>query len=579
MAGSDPEDTYDVVVIGSGAGGMAAAVTAAARGLTAVVVEKQPVFGGTTAFSGGYLWVPGHPKDGKPADPAEIEAARTYMRHEAGNAYDAGRVDAFLANGRRMVEFFEERTEVKFLDAPAFSDYHPEAPGGRPGGRSILTAPLEGRALGDDIGRLRPPLSTITFVGMMFNSSQEVNHFFNVTRSPASAWHVAKRLVAHARDLALHRRGMRLTSGNALAARLALSARRYGVPILTGSPARALVRDAGRVVGVEIDTPFGRRAIRARHAVVLAAGGFPQDPARRKELFPHAPTGSEHVSPAPDGNTGDGLRLGEGAGGVVSADLANAAAWIPVSRVPTKGGGHAVFPHLIDRYKPGVIAVAPDGRRFVNEANSYHDFGQAMIAATAGRECRAWLVCDHRALRKYGLGFVKPFPLPIGHHIRSGYLVRGGTPRELAERAGFDPVGFEAEIRAFNTAARDGADPQFGKGTTAYNRFLGDANHQPNPCVAPLEHGPYYAIRLALGDLGTFAGLRTDAETRVLDVAGEPVPGLHAVGNDAASVMGGAYPGGGITLGPALTFGFIAGNTIADAAAPALEPSVEGRGA
>lgn len=557
-------DEYDVVVVGSGAGGMACAVTAAVRGLTAIILEKEPVFGGTTAYSGGYLWVPGHPKDGKPEDASEIDAARTYMRHEAGNAYDSDRTDAFLANGRRMVEFFEANTEVQFLDAPVFSDYHPDAPGGRPGGRSILTAPLQGHRLGEDIKRLRPPLSTITFVGMMFNSSQEVNHFFNVTRSFKSAWHVTKRLAAHGRDLALHRRGMRLTSGNALAARLALSAKRYGVPILTSSPVQQLIKDNGRVVGVEVAAPQGRRVIRARKAVVLACGGFPQDPARRRAMFPHAPTGHEHISPAPSGNTGDGLRLGEAVGGTVGEDLPNAAAWIPVSRVPKRGGGHAVFPHLIDRYKPGVIAIGPNGRRFVNEANSYHDFGQAMIKAAGGGECHAWLVCDHRALRTYGLGFVKPFPLPISQHLRSGYLIKGRTPTDLAKAAGFDADAFENQLKMFNRDARQGKDTEFGKGDTAYNRFLGDASHRPNPCVAPLDQGPFYAIRLALGDLGTFAGLRTDAKTRVLDNSNTPIPGLHAVGNDAASVMGGAYPGGGITLGPALTFGYIAGSVLAD---------------
>jgi succinate dehydrogenase/fumarate reductase flavoprotein subunit len=235
-----------------------------------------------------------------------------------------------------------------------------------------------------------------------------------------------------------------------------------------------------------------------------------------------------------------------------------------VSRVPRRDGTFGVFPHLIDRYKPGVIAVDRSGQRFVNEANSYHDFGQAMITATAGGECVAWLVCDHRALRKYGLGFVKPFPLPIRHHIHSGYLLRGRSPKELAERAGFDPAAFADELSAFNRDAALGTDTRFGKGNTAYNRFLGDASHRPNPCVAPLAQPPFYAIRLVLGDLGTFAGLRTDAQTRVLDGNGQPVPGLHAVGNDAASVMGGAYPGGGITLGPALTFGYVAGRYLAE---------------
>ncbi|MEC9343408.1 MAG: FAD-dependent oxidoreductase, partial [Pseudomonadota bacterium] len=412
--------------------------------------------------------------------------------------------------------------------------------------------------------RLRPPLSTITFVGMMFNSSQEVNHFFNVTRSAKSLWHVIRRLAAHTRDLALHRRGMRLTSGNALTARLALSAARLGVPILTSSPVTRLLRDGARVNGVEIGETCSGRAIHARRAVVLACGGFPLDEARRAELFAHDRTGKDHSSPAPGGNTGDGLRLGESAGAALEGQLPNAAAWIPVSRVPARGGGHIVFPHLIDRYKPGVIAVGADGRRFVNEADSYHDFGQAMIAAAGGGECRAWLVCDRRALRKYGLGFVKPFPLPISGHLRSGYLLSGRTPRELAHKAGFDAAGFEAEIEAYNRDARNGVDTKFAKGISAYNRFLGDPAHGPNPCVGPLEDAPYYAIRLHLGDLGTFAGLRTDATTRVLDVAGRPVPGLHAVGNDASSVMGGAYPGGGITLGPAMTAGYIAGTYIAD---------------
>lgn len=567
--------SYDVVVIGSGAGGLSCAVAAAAQGLSAVVIEKEAQFGGTTAFSGGYLWVPGHPKNGGQIDPAEIEAARTYMRHEAGNAFDADRTEAFLVNGRKMVEFFEDNTEVRFLDAPEFSDYHPEAPGGRPGGRSILAAPVDGRRLGGDIERLRPPLSTITFVGMMFNSSQEVNHFFNVTRSAKSLWHVTRRLAAHGRDLAVHRRGMRLTSGNALIARLALSCRKFGIQILTSSPVVRVLNDGVRANGVEIAGTDGNRIIHARRAVVLACGGFPQDERRRAALFAHDPSGTTHTSPAPAGNTGDGLRLGEAAGGIVERNLSNAAAWIPVSRVPARNGKTLVFPHLIDRYKPGVIAVGPDGRRFVNEANSYHDFGQAMIEAAGGGECRAWLICDRRALRKYGLGFVKPFPLPIAPHLRSGYLIMGRTPAELAQKAGFDAAGFEAELERFNPDARRGVDARFGKGESAYNRFLGDASHKPNPCVAPLDNGPFYAVRLHLGDLGTFAGLRTDANTRVLDATGSPIPGLHAVGNDAASVMGGAYPGGGITLGPAMTFGYIAANFIVGAAAHEDGPTLE----
>lgn len=565
-----PKTEYDVIVAGSGAGALATAVTAAHAGLDVLVVEKEALFGGTTARSGGVMWVPCNPKAMDLGIDDTIAAARTYMQGEAGPHFDAKRVDAFLENGPRMVDFFEQKTALKFVAVPEFSDYHPTAPGGRPGGRSILAAPFDAGELGKEIKRLRPPLREITFVGMMFNASQEVSHFFNCTRSLRSAVYVARRLAQHAREMLVHGRAQRLTNGNALAARLVKSAMDLGVPIWTSVPVKKLMIEGGCVRGVEITRDGRPVVLRARRGVVLATGGFPQDPQLRKQLFPHAPTGEEHWSPAPPGNTGDGWRLAETAGARTDGSLPNNGAWIPVSLVPRRSGPPGVFPHLIDRYKPGVIAVGRDGKRFVNEAHSYHDFGQAMQKACAGLpEAVAWLVCDHRALRRYGLGFVKPFPLPLFPHLRSGYLVRGRTPAELAQRIGVDAVGLERTIAQFNLHAAKGEDPEFGKGSTAYNRFLGDPAHKPNACVAPLETGPYYAIKVGMGDLGTFAGVVTDEKARVLGANRAPIPGLYAVGNDALSVMGGAYPGGGITLGPALTFGYIAGRQLA--AEPTLE--------
>jgi succinate dehydrogenase/fumarate reductase flavoprotein subunit len=459
-----------------------------------------------------------------------------------------------------MVEFFETETSVRFVLGPEFSDYHPNAPGGLPGGRSICAAPFDGRELGSNADRLRPPLDVITFVGMMIGSGKELLHFFNVTRSVVSAAYVGRLLMRYGRDLVTHGRAMRLTNGNALAGRLAKSAFDLGIPIWTSSPAKALVRRNGGIAGLIVETDGRRIRIEARRGVVLACGGFPHDIARRKALFPHAPTGIEHWSPAPPGNTGDGLRLGESVGAKVNADLPNAAAWVPVSLVPRRDGSKGVFPHFIDRAKPGVIAVTRKGRRFVNEGNSYHDFVQAMV-----RECRgldefaAYLICDHPTMRRYGLGFAKPAPLPISLYLRSGYLLRGQTLGELAATAGIDPAVFEETVRAYNEHAREGRDPEFHKGSTAYNRYLGDPAHRPNPCVGPVEQGPFYALRVVPGDLGTFAGLAADGHARVLDPAGRPIPGLYAAGNDLASIMGGNYPGGGITLGPAMTFGYIAG--------------------
>jgi succinate dehydrogenase/fumarate reductase flavoprotein subunit len=218
--------------------------------------------------------------------------------------------------------------------------------------------------------------------------------------------------------------------------------------------------------------------------------------------------------------------------------------------------------------------VLPNGQRFTNEGNSYHDFVQALVAATKpGTEITAHLICDHKTLRTYGLGSAAPFPMPIGRYLRTGYLTRASSVGELAKKVGIDTLALEQTVKAFNADAKLGRDPVYGKGSKAYNRYQGDALHGPNPCVAPIESGPYYALRLRIGDIGTFAGLRTDASCRVTDDAGAAIGGLYAVGNDASSIMGGNYPGAGITLGPALTFGYIAGNAVASERADALDAS------
>ncbi|WP_425403764.1 FAD-dependent oxidoreductase [Hwanghaeella sp.] len=551
----------DVLVVGSGAGGLASAVSAAHRGLKVLVVEKEPVFGGTSARSGGWMWIPCNAPAKRAGIDDSVEKATTYLKHETGDHYDEARVQAFLEAGPKAVDFFEQKTSLQFDLGPTFADYHPTAPGGMDAGRSIVARPFDGRELGPEIKRLRPPLAEITFVGMMIGTGKELLHFFNVTRSPISAFFVAKLLLKFGRDLLFHGRSMRLMNGNALVARLAKSLFDKGGEIWTRAPVRQLVKDdKGRIAGAVVHTVTGTVEVRAAKGVVLAAGGFPQDPVRRKELFPHARSGHEHASPAPPGNTGDGLRLGEEIGATVDDTLPNSAAWVPISRPVRPDGTLGTFPHFVDRSKPGVIAVTRSGRRFCNEANSYHDFGQSMTkrCGEEGGEICAFFICDHRTLRKYGLGFVKPAPVPYEHHIKKGYLFRGKTVAELAAQIGADPAQLTKTVEAFNGPARKGEDPEFGRGSTAYNRSLGDPEHKPNPCVAPIETGPYYAVKLVMGDLGTYAGLRCNENAQVLDQGGRPIPGLYAAGNDAASIMGGNYPGGGITLGPAVTFGYIA---------------------
>ena len=307
--------------------------------------------------------------------------------------------------------------------------------------------------------------------------------------------------------------------------------------------------------------------IRARRGVILTAGGFAHDPEMRSRLYPHVNAGSDHASAVAKSVTGDTIRMVRGIGGRIVEDYPNAAAWVPLSLVPRKEGGIGPFPHFIDRAKPGVIAVMASGRRFVNEAVSYHDFVQALIAATpAGRQAECWLVTSHAVIHKYGLGHVKPFPVPLGTALRSGYLMRGRTLADLAHACGIEATIFEATVARYNAHAREGRDPDFGRGSTAYNRYLGDPTCQPNPCVGPIEKGPFYAVRLVAGDLGTFAGIRTDERARVLDNDGRVIPSLYAAGNDAASIMSGTYPGAGTTLGPAITFGYIAALHAAGAA-------------
>ncbi|OYU30321.1 MAG: FAD-binding dehydrogenase [Comamonadaceae bacterium PBBC2] len=554
----------DLLVVGSGAGALSAAVTAAHLGLKVIVVEKDSQYGGTTAWSGGWMWVPRNPLAIEAGLDERIEKPLSYLRRELGEKFDESRALAFLHNGPRMVEFFRRHTALQFIDGNAIPDFHGHTPDAALGGRSICAAPFDARPLGDRLHDLKPPLHETTLWGMGIASGAELRHFLNALHKPASFWHVTKLVLHHWRGLLVHRRGTRLVNGNALIGGLAQSAFALGVQIRVNSPAVRLLQSEGRVTGAVVQTPDGEVSIQARCGVVLATGGFPHDPSRKQQLLPHAPSGHEHWSAGNRGNTGDGLRLGESAGGVVAGDLVQAAALAPVSLVPRPDGSVAHFPHLIERAKPGLIAVTAQGQRFGNEANSYHDFMQDLLAATpAGQKPEAWLICDHLFVRYYGLGAVKPAPMPLGPWLKNGYLKRGQTLQELAGACGIDAQALQATVQRYNALAQEGKDRDFGKGETPYNRIQGDAINATrrglrNPCMGPIECGPFYAVQVVMGSLGTFAGLRVNDHAQVTDAQGQAIPGLYAGGNDLSSMMGGHYPAGGITLGPAMTFGFIA---------------------
>jgi succinate dehydrogenase/fumarate reductase flavoprotein subunit len=570
----------DVLVLGSGAGGLSTAVTAATLGLSVIVCEKEDVFGGTTAWSGGWMWIPRNPLATRAGIREDIEAPRTYLRSELGAHYDADKADALLEHGPEMIAFFERHTAVRFIDGNRIPDFH-TTPGASTGGRSVCAMPFDGRELGPLIDKLREPLSVTTLKGLALASGQDLAHFYRATRAPKSALYVTRRLALFAWHKLRYGRSMQLVNGNALIARLLKSAAQRQVDLRTDAKAIGLLRasdgdgEPGRVSGARVQIDGVVHRVHAARGVVLACGGFPHDIERRARTFAYTPSGREHWSAAPRSNSGDGIRLGEAIGGRFDATLKAPAAWAPVSLVPQRDGAIA-FPHLIERAKPGVIAVTRAGRRFVNEASSYYDFMSALFASTpAGAEVCAWLICDHRFQRRYGLGFSKPFPFPVSAYVRSGYLKRGATLAALAAACGIDADGLMETVSVYNRSAQQGFDLQFQRGSTPYNRVQGDADHQPNPCVAPLENGPFYAVKLLPGSLGTFAGLATDAEARVLDSHGRAIAGLYAVGNDSASMMGGCYPSGGITLGPAMTFGYLAALSLADAAPDGARPGVD----
>jgi succinate dehydrogenase/fumarate reductase flavoprotein subunit len=567
MKATDPTRmSCDLLVVGSGAAGLAAAVTAAWHGLKVIVVEKEPVLGGATAWSGGWMWVPGNPLAKRAGINEDPHQPRTYLKNELGDRYDAVRVDAFLDNCPRMVAFFEEHTELQFVDGNTIPDIHGNVPGAATQGHQVIAAPYDGREVGRLIRRLRKTMRETSFMGMPIMAGKDLMAFLSVTRSIKSLVHVTQRFCRHLLDLAIYGRAMQLVNGVALIARLAKSAEKLGVELIDSAPAKHLIVEGGAVRGAVVSTAQGEIEILAMKGVVLAAGGFANDPQRRKALFPRTPTGLEHLALPPKSCSGDGITLGESAGGQLVTDLASPVAWAPVSKVEYSDGSIGHFPHIIDRGKPGVIGVLANGKRFVNEAGGYYDYTAAMVAAVPqGQEVASWLICDHRFQRRYGLGFAKPFPLPLTPYIRSGYLKRGNSIEELAKACGIAPDALDETVRVYNEHARRGEDPEFGRGSTPYNRKQGDPLHGPNPCVAPIEPGPFYAVKVLPGSFGTFAGLKTNGFAQVLGPEDKGVAGLYAVGTDMASIMGGFYPSGGINLGPAMTFGYIAGQHAAGA--------------
>lgn len=554
----------DVIVAGSGAGGLAAAVVAASRRLSVVLIEKEPLIGGTTSVSGGGLWVPANSFAEEAGISDDLDEAKLYLKDQLGSAFPSETLDAYLEAASAALEFFTKSTALR-LFLSAGPDHDVEAPGAKAKGRSLSTVPFDARCLGAAMRLVRPPEREQRLWGMGI-ALAEKEHFFNVFKSWRSAAFVIRKLALHVFHLMRYGQSVRWVNGHALVGRLLKSAIDAGVSIRTSARLVGLDYKGNGVREAQVLEKGAMRTYIARYGVVLACGGFPHDRQRQSKLFAHVRAGAEHQSPSPVGNTGDGLLIGESCKGFIDPAIRHSAYWSPVSRVPRPGGEYGIFMNgALDRAKPGFIAINGQGMRFVNEATDYHRFVEAMFNdAKPGEPSRTYLICDHRAIRRYGLGAARPAPLPLHPHIRSGYIVRAADLRTLAAEIGVDAHALSETVLTFNQNVADGRDPSFHKGASYYDRHFGDPTQFPNPCLAPLNKPPFYALRLFPGDVGTFAGLKTDRFARVLQADGRPIAGLFAVGADMANPFAGYSPGGGITLGPALVFGYIAGNTIAN---------------
>lgn len=560
--------TVDVLVLGSGAGGLAAATVAARNGADVLVLEKCETFGGGAATSGGVVWVPANSGLARAGIEDSIENATRYLRRLLGNRARWELIEAYLAHVGEMEAFFNENTDVKLVARLAGPDYQSEEKGALPAGRMMDPAPFDGRTLGSWFDKLRPPIPTFLLFGGMMVGKYDIDALAKGIRSLSSAKHGAKLVARYVWDrLCGYKRGTRLTLGNALAGRLLKSAVDAGTDLWTSVQIQALVMSGDEVLGLAVQHEGRQLHLHARRGIVLATGGFPGSAAMMRE---HVPYPDQHLTMAPDSNVGDGIAIGLTAGGSLDDINLDNAFWTPVSVMTRSDGSQLKCPHLIiDRSKPGVIAINQRGRRFVNEGASYHDF-----VATMHREhdhtptIPAWLVCDSRFLRKYGLGLAKPWPFSHRTLLRNGYLIQAESLEQLADKIGVPRDALKAEVEAHTRYAASGHDPDFGKGSTGYNRYLGDPEHKPNPCLGPIDKPPFYAVRIVPGDIGTSLGLRTDALARVLDADNQPIRGLYACGNDMNSIMAGTYPSGGITLGPAMTFGYLIGNALTEKSTP-----------
>ena len=564
------ETQFDLIVLGTGAAGLSTALTASNEGLKVLLLEKTDRFGGTTCRSAGTCWIPGSRYVEEAGITNDLAKAETYLDALVGDKGPKEMWMTYIQTGPRMIDYME-KLGIKWIPFPGFVDYYPELEGSGRGYRALEPEPFNGKTLGKiDFSHLRGPLPEFAlFGGSLMVRRAEVTkllHLFDGQdlRERAQAVGTALRLgIAWVWDLLWGwPRGTRVVMGNALIGRLYREYKKRGGTMWLNAVTQRLTIEDGRVTGAVVEYQGIPRELKARKGVVLAAGGFPASPTRRNQYLRKP---AAQYTAAAGGSTGDTFALAESAGGTIGPEDENGALWFPSSVGYRPDGSQAVFPHIWDRAKPGMIAVNAAGERFTDEARSYNHFVRGMYESDEAGvpTVPAWLVADHDHMKRYGLGMIYP-GLPISRHwFDSGYLFKARTLAELAVRIGVDPRGLEETVRKFNADCALGRDSLFGKGESEYSPQYGDPQATPNVNLGPLKTAPFYAMAVYPTPLSTGRGILINPDGQVLDAGSRPIEGLYAAGSDAQQVFGIQYPGGGCQVGSGMVFGYRIGKHVA----------------
>ncbi|HSW11808.1 MAG TPA: FAD-dependent oxidoreductase [Solimonas sp.] len=567
MSASNFDQQFDVVVIGSGGGGMTAALCAQGHGLSSVVLEKSDKYGGTSAVSGGGIWIPCNDDIPRTGGSDSYEEALTYLKTIVGNEVPQERIEAYLKNAPEMVRYMARTFDVKYRNVPKYPDYYSDRPGGKDGWRSMEPADFDASLLGDEFDKQRESFKGTLLMGRVAMSQLEAHTLFS--RGAGWIWLTVKMLLKYWFDIGWRRkthRDRRQVLGQGMVSALRYAMLQKKVPLVLECGMDSLITENGRVVGVNVTEKGRKLRYGARRGVILACGGFESNQQMRDQYLAK-PTKVEWTA-APPINHGDGITAGQAVGAALKG---MDQVW--GSPTVSKPGAAQQITLFVERGMPGCVAVNSKGHRFVNEAAAYPDFRNAMYVDDAkGNGCvPAWLVFDATFRYKYPMGIFLPGQIEPDVKLPKDWLdkvyYRAESLDALAAKIGVDATGLKQSVDKMNEYAKTGVDLEFGKGRIAIDRYYSDPSVKPNTCLGPILKAPFYAVPMYPGEIGTKGGLVTDANARVLREDGSVIPGLYATGNTSAAVMGPTYPGAGSTLGPAMTFGYVAARDMAAAAA------------